>query len=167
MSHSRIFQFSEKPIDVENYIDNEFMTDDYIWHTFEGKFCGDYTDTRTAEERLEDIEWLSESLSKFNIKLCDGDKFILGKSSHQYIKDYWYDEIKKAFDQLDKEHFTKYHERWLLKYSVTDPLSHGFGFLFYNNDSEELVASDDFFEWLLCLEEGKTIYIGATLDYHC
>ena len=167
MSHSRIFQFSEKPIDVENYIDNEFMTDDYIWHTFEGKFCGDYTDTRTVEERLEDIEWLAESLSKLNITLQDGDKFVLGKGFHKAIQDFWYDGIQKAFNGLDKEHLTKYYERWSLKYAITDPLSGGFGFLFYNNDSEELTASDEFFEWLLRLNEGGSFYIGATLDYHC
>lgn len=167
MSHSRIFQYSTKPISEDSYIDDEFMTDDFIWHRFEGRFCGDYTDTRTKEGRLDDIKWLEMSLSKLKIRLEGEDKFVLEKGSHQAIKDYWYDCIKKAFDELDKDKISNYSGRWHLKYAVIDPLSLGFGFLFYSVEEEDLNASDDFFEFLLRLNEGDSFYIGATLDYHC
>ena len=167
MSHSRIFQYSKEPIDANDYIDDLFMTSDYVWHAFEGKICGDYTDIRNQDERMEDIKWLAEHLSKLNITPYGDDKFVLGDGSHKAIKDFWYDGIKNAFDVLDKENLDKYNEKWALKYAIIDPLCHGFGFLFYNNDSVELSASDDFFEFLLRLNEGDSFYIGATLDYHC
>lgn len=167
MSHSRIFQYSKGPISEDSYIDNEFMTNDFIWHKFESRFCGDYTDTRRKNERLDDIKWLEMSLSRLNIRLDGEDKFVLEKGSHQAIKDLWYDRIKKAFDELDKENIANYLGRWNLRYAVTDPLSLGFGFLFYSVEEEDLTAGDDFFEFLLGLNEGDSFYIGATLDYHC
>ena len=83
MSHSRIFQYSKEPISEDSYIDNEFMTTDYIWHKFEARFCGDYTVTRTKNERLDDIKWLAMSLSKLKIRLDGEDKFVLEKGSHR------------------------------------------------------------------------------------
>ena len=167
MSHSRIFQYSDKPVDREDYIDSMFMTDDCLWHTFEGEFCGDYTDDRNEGERIEDIKWLSELLAKFNINLSGNDMFVLGEGSHEAIKDFWYSSITKAYDELKKEHLSKFGERFHLKYAITDPLCNGFGFLFYSNEEQTLTASDDFFEFLLRLNEGDSFYIGATLDYHC
>ena len=60
--HSRIFQYSDSPIEKDNYIGE----DDIPAERFAGKFYGDYTTASTEEERIEDIKWLEESLKKFS-----------------------------------------------------------------------------------------------------
>ncbi len=168
MSHSRIFQYSNKPIDKENYIgESDFYDDSGNGQSFHGEYCGDYLTERNEIERFDDIKWLAMNLSKFNIKLEGEDKFVLGKGFKQSIQDFWYYGINDCFNALDKENIIRYHERWRLKYAITDPLSGGFGFLFFSNEEQTLSASDDFFEFLLRLNEGDSFYIGATLDYHC
>ena len=168
MSHSRIFQYSTKPIDKENYIgESDFWDDNANGQSFHGEYCGDYLTERSGDERLDDIKRLETNLSKFNIKLEGEDKFVLKKGFKESIKNFWYYGIKDCFEALDKENLATYRERWLLKYAITDPLSGGFGFLFYSNEEQTLSASDDFFEFLLRLNEGDSFYIGATLDYHC
>lgn len=168
MSHSRIFQYSTSPIDQEDYIDeSDFYDNTANGQSFHGEYCGDYIDDRNDEERLEDIDWLAETLIEFNIILEGEDKFVLREGFRKAIQDFWYDRIKERFESLEKDNIAKYQERWHLKYAVTDPLCDGFGFLFYNNEELTLSASGDFFEFLLSLKEGDSFYIGATLDYHC
>lgn len=168
MSHSRIFQYSSKPIDKENYIgESDFYDDNANGQSFHGEYCGDYVDERNELDRFDDIKWLAMSISKFNIKLEGEDKFVLCEGFRKAIQDFWYDGIEKCFEELNKENLAWYKERWHLKYAITDPLSGGFGFLFYSDEEQTLSASDDFFEFLLRLNEGDSFYIGATLDYHC
>lgn len=171
MSHSRIFQYSSKPIDKDDYIgDSDFYDDNANGQSFHGEYCGDYVNEQDELDRIDDIKWLAINLFKFNIRLegLEGeDKFVLGEGFKQAIQDFWYDAIKKRFEALDKENLARYTERWYLKYALIDPLSGGFGFLFFNNEEQTLSASDGFFEFLLRLNEGDSFYIGATLDYHC
>lgn len=168
MSHSRIFQYSNQPIDEENYIGESYFYDDNAnGQSFHGEYCGDYVNERDELDRIDDIKWLTMSLSKFNIRLEGEDKFVLGNGFKRAIQDFWYDGIRECFEALDKENLARYQERWHLKYAITDPLSGGFGFLFFSDEDQTLSASDDFFEFLLRLNEGDAFYIGATLDYHC
>lgn len=168
MSHSRIFQYSSKPIDKEDYIgESDFYDDNGNGQSFHGEYCGDYVDERNELDRFDDIKWLAMNLFKFNIRLEGEDKFVLGEGFKQAIQDFWYDAIQKCFEALDKENLARYQDRWELKYALTDPLSGGFGFLFFSNEDQTLSASNDFFEFLLSRDEGDSFYIGATLDYHC
>lgn len=168
MSHSRIFQYSTNPIDQEDYIDeSDFYDDTANGQSFHGEYCGDYTDDRNDEERLEDIKRLAKRLSDFNIKLEGEDKFVLGEGFRNAIRDFWYSRIKECFLSLDEDNLVWHQEMRHLKYAVTDPLCGGFGFLFYDKEQLTLSASGDFFEFLLGLKEGDSFYIGATLDYHC
>ena len=168
MSHSRIFQYSDQPITEENYLTDEMMcNDNYLWNKFEGEFCGDYTDECKGTRRIESIEWLNNSMSKLKISWDGKDKFTLEKEAHDAIQDFWYSRISKSYEELDKYSLGSYAtQKYNLKYSVIDPLSLGFGFLFFN-ENNGLTASDDFFEWLLDLKEEDSFYIGGVLDYHC
>lgn len=167
MSHSRIFQFSDKKIKKEDYLtDNEMCTNDYLWHKFEGSFCGDYTNEHHGDIRIEDIKWLAASLKSLDIALKEKDVFVLGETFKEKINAFWYSRIHKAFNELNKDKMEFFPSIFGLKYSCIDPLSMGFGFLFYSGDTG-LTQSDEFFEWLLAKNPGDLIYIGATLDYHC
>lgn len=167
MSHSRIFQYSKEPIGEEDYLtDSDFCDNSYLWNRFEGRFYGDYTNARKGQDRIDDIEWLKGNLLKFGIEWDGADKFTLGKETHQAIRDFWYNRIHKAYNEMHEESIENFSRRCELKYALTDPLCMGFGFLFSHDG--DLTASDDFFEWLLYnLKEGDSFYIGATLDYHC
>lgn len=167
MSHSRIYQYSNKPIEKEDYLtDSDFCDNNYLWHVFEGLFHGDYTNQHSGKERIDDIEWLSEHLKKFKISWDGKDKFTLEEGSHQAIRDFWYTRIYKAYNEINKDTIENFSDRYLLKNALLDPLSMGFGFLFSHEG--DLTASNDFFEWILYnVKEGDSFYIGATLDYHC
>lgn len=166
MSHSRIFQYSDKPISKEDYLtDSIFCNNDYLWHEFKGQFCGDYVNELDEDRRIDSIAWLKNSLLKLGISWDGQDVFTLGIGSHDAIRDFWYSRIHKAFDGLDK-YILSFSQRYELECAILDPLSMKFGFLFYSDDIG-LSGSNDFFEWLLCIEEGKSFHIGGVLDYHC
>lgn len=166
MSHSRIFQYSDKLISKEDYLtDSIFCNNDYLWNKFNGQFCGDYVNELNGDRRIDSIAWLKNSLLKLGISWDGQDVFTLGIGSHDAIRDFWYSRIHKAWNELDKDSIGDFSSRYDLKYALTDPLCMGFGFLFsYDRD---LTASDDFFEWLLDLKEEDSFYIGGVLDYHC
>ena len=167
MSHSRIFQFSDKEIKKEDYLNEDiFSRDDSLWDAFRSTFCGDFVEDRSEEERLKDIQWLAESLNFLDITLKDKDVFVLEKDFKEKLSNFWYSRIQNAFDAIEKKDIGAYIPRTQLKYACIDPLSMGFGFLFYSKDTE-LSHSNEFFEWLLSRDPGDLIYIGATLNYHC
>lgn len=167
MSHSRIFQFSDKEIKKEDYLtEDSFSRNDSLWNALRGDFCGDYVEDRSEEERLNDIQWLAESLNFLDITLKDKDVFVLEKDFKEKLSNFWYSRIQNAFDAIDKKNIGAYIPRRQLKNACIDPLSMGYGFLFYSEDTD-LSQSNEFFEWLLSRDPGDLIYIGATLDYHC
>jgi len=159
--HSKIFQFSENPVDKDDYFgsDRYYSSDSYC-----GNFVGmiaDYVTDLSDKDEVSNIEWLGK---------CEGittdpvNRTVRVENKFKYfIEQYeeYVDKLQKITEvSLGEFCTTKY--QWDAR-SVFDILNDEFGFYMDNDDFGGPITLD---EWVRTVPEGKTYYIGAVLDYH-
>lgn len=162
MSHSKIFQIANKPIDEddyqspETYYDNSGDFADYIGDPYEGK------------DRDEAIEYLADLLEDVFEHKGGGVFCYKGKETMERFKQAWVDELRRQAGLLTTENLFKIQNLYVLRatceethlrtsYRVdiagwAEGVAYPFGELF------EYAASQ--------LKEGDSIYVGSVIDYH-
>jgi hypothetical protein len=156
--HSRIFQISKTPINIEDYIDESHYYDH--WFTNE---IADYVNGDTVREN--DIDWLKACVENRGISFSP-----YGDGMHIIVEDkvkYFESKFNRFHDSL-KELSTVSIEEFisgqcgLSMYNLKEAYDDRFGF-YVDSDETDLVTFDDFVRQA---EVGAKYYIGTTIDYH-
>lgn len=148
--HSRIFQFSEQPIEPDDYIREEDFYDNFVG------YIADYVNGNT--DRKADIAWLVSSLKSYGIIYNEEEESIIFPENFktEYFKRR-FDKFIKLVRELDLNKFSEdTFELWELQQLIEDK----YGFYIYIDYYETL---DSF---IRNLHGEQKYYIGATIDYH-
>ena len=153
--HSRIYQISSKPrvewIKASRY--------DEHWFTRE---VADYVSNHT--NRDDDIEWIKKSLN--GIAEIEGNKLVITDKRKFFERKY--KKFTEAVKRLSKATLDEFIARdfdnfeWFVTI-MEDSLNEKFAFYVDDGDEDGISTFD---EWMSAAEEGKTYYLGSTLDYH-
>lgn len=155
--HSLIFQIEREPIPKGQWaVEFDLNQDKEI----------DYCDRLEDERRQQAIEhglyekrWFNEMFEKGD----EPDSFVLKHSRLCLIKDKWYEEIEKAFDDMRKNCSIE-------TFTLRDTIDYPFG------DSIRWILSDwsgtlsepgrEFLAMLSTMKRNEKLYIGGVFDYH-
>lgn len=162
MSHGKIYQISNKPIDKENYASPM----DYYDNS--GDFADYIGDRYNDEDRKEAIGYLADLLKDVFEHKGGGEFRYKGKEAMEKFKQAWADELRRKVRLLTPENLFKDQNLYLIcatckethlrsSYRVdiadwAEGVAYPFGELF------EYAASR--------LKKGDRIYVGAVVDYH-
>lgn len=154
--HSKIIQVSVSPIEKDAWLEPDAAIEDSTIG-----YVADYTDSCTKEERKETLEGLADLLQ--GIATVDVEKGIITvnedrEASIRLVNDWHQKTLKALLGTFEKE-------------KCPDPLTsifavekyRGSSFLFY---AEYGRLSSAFVRDLALGYYGKTLHIGAVLDYH-
>ena len=166
MSHSRIFQISEKPLVQENFITD----DDFHEHWFVGSVA-EYVSG--DNDRSEDIRCLRDRLTNLRVARFGIDKsysrisFVIlpeGKEryfSHAYER---FVEARKKTIEMGLPEFASGVVFAGLAHQMESAFCEKFAFYVSQNENEfDIVPLDEFIRGA---EVGQRYYIGGVLDYH-
>ena len=152
--HSRIIELSEKPIEVDERIDESEYYDNGFLDTI-----GDYVDEDT--DRTADIEWFAGYLkNKGVITEFDTEKIVFSTDAKEKFFRNKYETFKKLTSEITFEEFS---EDSLCLYNIRECINDKFGF--YVHYAGCYYTLDNFIRHIV--KDGETWYIGGTLDYHC
>lgn len=156
--HSRIFQVSKYPIDIEDYIEES----NYYDHWFTSSVA-DYVNGDTDREN--DIDWLKACVEDKGISFSPfGDEmYLIVEDKIKYFESK-FEAFKNALKELSIipiEQFIS-GECGLSMYRLKEAYDDKFGF-YVDSDETYLVTFDDFVRHA---DVGVKYYIGATIDYH-
>lgn len=169
--HSRAFQVSRTPISTEDWIHEEELC-------FEDGMpipVADYI--VDSNDRLGDIEWLTENLALYNKGL---EKPVFTFDATQSMT--FYPGFAKAYFEPKFKEFKEASERLTLndfmdrfgveRFAVQMTLDEKYGFYIYDDQDGYFVSLDAFIRRIGFLMEHEhlesmTYYFGGTLDYHC
>ena len=157
--HSKIFQISNAPIDVDDYSSPECYYDnsefaDYIGEPIKG------------ETREECIKYLAESLS--DIFSYDGKALVYkGNDALHEFKRKWLEAIREITDKLTAGNLMEEHNVYRLRrLTLQTHLDSSFRFDI-NEWNGWAGPMEDLVEYAgYQLKEGDRIYVGAVIDYH-
>jgi hypothetical protein len=152
--HSRVFQVSLEPLDVDEYITEEDL--------YENPFVGTIADYVSDNcNRTEDIQWLISYISKYDMSYNTSEGSITFKKG--FRKEYFktkYEEFQEYARKITFEVFmdSMGYELYKLEKCIEDK----FGFYIYS-DENGLETLDSF---VRRLEADQKYYVGGTVDYH-
>lgn len=162
MSHSKIFQISDKPITPEDYC----KPDDFYDNSDDfADYIGD--EITDEEERKECIDYLADTIKDVFTHEGDGVFTYKGEEALRKFKQEWLAEIQTQTARLTADNMQK--EQNLYRLSVATERTHLDSH--YRIKIEEwngcAAPIAELFEWAEnCLKEGDHFYVGAVIDYH-
>lgn len=161
MSHSKIFQISDKPITPDEYSSPADFYED----------SNDFADYIGEEEDDEDrnkcIGYLADLIKDVFTYLGDGVFAYKGEEALRKFKQEWLAEIQRLTDKLTTDNMQK--EQNLYRLSVATERTHLDSHYRMKIEPWNSYAApvSDLFEWAEnCLKEGDHFYVGAVIDYH-
>ena len=150
--HSRIYQISKTPVDMDDYIDEEKYYDHWFTNS-----VADYVDGDTDREN--DIKWFVKFLkSKDMILESNDESFTLGENVREkYFKEK-YDALKECMENMS---FKKFCSDSLALYKIQMHIEDKYDFYIHHDGAYQTI--DNF---MRNVEDGQTWYFGGILDYH-
>ena len=158
--HSRIYQISKTPVDMDDYIDEEKYYDHWFTNS-----VADYVDGDT--DRDDDIEWLKDCYEKKGLSFGqddNGEYFIVEDKTKFFEANF--EKFQKELKELSEKTLDDFMSGesnmslYRLKSSYDDELG------FYVDDRNEYHGVVTFDRFMRCSTVGEKYYIGATIDYH-
>ena len=154
--HSTIYQISDKPIEIDNFLYSEYFYDNS--NNFADYIGDEYKDERRTE-KIEDFAEYYKDL--FDL---DGEVLVF-KGLGSFLND-WAEAIKKAASELTADNILKglnlYHLGGMTERTHLDTYSR-----FYIEDWNNCAGDfGDFISWLSHLDVGTRLYFGALIDFH-
>lgn len=162
--HSRIFQVSIQPIEVDDYA----VSSDFYDNS--GDFADYIGDEQEGGDRKEDIGHLADMLKDLFTLDEDGETLTYkGETAMMAFKQTWADRLHEESAKVTAENILDWYSRY--KVCATSKETHlhtdyRFKIENWNGDfadtPAELIsyAADK-------MKEGDKLYIGAVIDYHC
>jgi len=158
--HRKIFQFSEDPVDKEDYFEEErYMGKP--WNFVGG--IADYVDRITDDEMKACIVWLGKDRSTNGIMTDKWSRTISVFDKRAFFASK-YEGFVKALRNLSgitlDEFCTNKKTAYFcdLEYYFNDKYG-----IYMDSDEDGLLTLD---EWVRHAKPGKKFYIGAVIDYH-
>lgn len=162
--HSRIFQFSRKKIEKNDYYDAE-----RYYNGERGYFAGEYADIAEYvdddTDRINDIKYLGEHLAGI-VEFISEDCFkIINKKKYFEKK---YQNFLKAVENLQnitEKEYINGNNKSLIR-ELEDSYSEKFDYYF---DEYDQTAYIEFFgpmdDFMRKVQDGEIYYIGSSIDY--
>lgn len=153
--NSRIFQLSEEPINIENYITEEDLYESFI---------GLIADSVCTSDREDDIEWLDSELKTYGVIVDHEIKSIYFPKGFKisYFKKS-FKELKQRVKDLTLKDFIgeSVEINDMNLYRIKRLIDNKYGFYIFKDCPQSL----DYFIRDNSVDN-MTYYIGNTLDYH-
>lgn len=156
--HGKIFQIERDPIYEDDYIDENFIPEWFVWS------IADSVETNEGSERTEAINWLMNSALD-SVAYIDGDKLTFNGNINRYFESKFSRFTEKAANLAMASLYDFSHTEKLD--SMLDELSQAysdrFGFYVYDSTEDSILPLDKF---MRRVSPGETYYIGGVVDYH-
>ena len=156
--HSRIYQISKTPVDMDDYIDEEKYYDHWFTNS-----VADYVDGDT--DRDDDIEWLKDCYEKKGLSFGqddNGEYFIVEDKTKFFEANF--EKFQKELKELSEKTFDDFMSGGMSLYRLNSSYDDESGF--YIDDDGEYYGITTFDRLMRGATEGEKYYIGATIDYH-
>lgn len=162
MAHSRIFQVSIQPIEVDGYA----TSSDFYENS--GDFADYIGDEQEGDDRKEDIGDLADTLRDLFTLDEDGETLTYkGETAMAAFKQAWADRLREEAAKVTAENILE----WMPRYDVRRTCEETHlrtSYRFYIDGWNDCADScDDLIEYVADkMKEGDKLYIGAVIDYH-
>ena len=163
MAHSRIFQVSIQPIEVD-----EYATPDNFYEN-SGDFADYIGDEVEGDKRKEEIRYLAEELEDLFDLSDDGNALVYkGADAMRKFKQEWADAIRKAAQEITADNVLESSPRWTVRSICEETHLQTSRRVSIEEWNGYAGPMDDLVEWIAYkkFKAGKKIYIGAVIDYH-
>lgn len=162
MSHSKIFQISDKPITPEDYC----KPDDFYENSDDfADYIGD--EITDEEERKECIDYLADTIKDVFTHEGDGVFTYKGEEALRKFKQAWLAEIQHLTDNLNEDNLLKNQNQYRLSAATEQTHLHSCYRIMIEAWNGCAAPIADLFEFTESqLKAGDHIYVGAVIDYH-
>lgn len=156
MSHSRIFQVSEEPIEKIDYI-----TKSRYWEHW---FLNEHADYVAESNREDDIKWLKEVAYK-GIEFGEDEygEFLVVTSKTDYFAKK-FTRFTTDLEDISKMALTDFASARASIWKLEDAFEDKYGF--YIDDTSQFGEFSTFDRFIRICNENTKYYIGGTMDYH-
>lgn len=161
MSHSKIFQISDKPIKKDDRVSPSYFYD-------EVNIFGDYIDdTQYGANRKDCIKYLASELESL-FDLHKSETALVYRGGLDEFKEKWTNVIREEAMKVTADNVLDHLPRYMLRGICNDThLKSEYRFYIdgYNGWAGPMADLIEYISWKK-FKPGKILYIGAVIDYH-
>lgn len=162
MAHSRIFQVSIQPIEVDDYATSSDFYDNC------SDFAGYIDDEQEGDDRKEDIGDLADTLKDLFTLDENGETLTYkGEAAMASFKQAWAGRLREEADKVTADNILQWKPRYDVRRTCEDTHLRT-SYRFYIDGWNGCAGPcDDLIEYVADkMKEGDKLYIGAVIDYH-
>lgn len=161
--HSRIFQVSIQPIEVDDYA----VSSDFYDNS--GDFADYIGDEKEGNDRKEDIGNLADTLKDLFTLDEDGETLTYkGETAMEAFKQAWADHLREEAAKVTADNILDWYSRYgVCAICEETHLYTNYRFKIENWNGDFADAASELISYVAAkMKEGDKLYIGAVIDYH-
>lgn len=161
--HSRIFQVSIQPIEVDDYA----VSSDFYDNS--GDFADRIGDEQEGGDRKNDIGRLADTLKDLFTLDEDGETLTYkGEAAMAAFKQAWADHLREEAAKVTADNILEWQPRYEVRRNCEETHLHTDYRFKIENWEDYAGPCNDLIEYVADkMKEGEKLYIGAVIDYHC